>query len=313
MQIKSINKLEHNHNHIHSHDYTVINPDVNKAFIAGIILNFLFVIVEVIVGLVIHSLSLLSDAGHNFTDVGALALSLLAIRLLKVKSKNNYTYGYRKTSILVALINSMLLLVSIGAIVYEAVNRLFHPVLIQGNTIAVVAVIGICVNSVSAFLFFHNKDSDMNIKSAYLHLLSDAFVSVGIVIGGIAIYYTHWFWLDSVISIIIAVVILVSTWKLLKGSLRLSLDGIPDNIQIDEIIKIAKEVDGVKDIHHIHIWAISTTENAFTAHLVLNNDVNTEMEQTIKDELRHRLFHKNIHHITIETERDNIDCDMKVC
>ncbi len=305
--------MENNHSHIHSHTYTDVTTDLSRAFISGIILNFLFVMVEVIAGLFIHSLSLLSDAGHNFTDVGSLALSLLAIRLLKMKSNEQYTYGYRKTSILVALINSMLLLVSIGAIVYEAINRLIHPEPIQGVTIAIVSGIGICINSASAMLFLRNKDNDLNVKSAYLHLLADAFISFGIVIGGIVIYFTHWFWMDSVLSIMIAFVILFSTWNLLKGSLRLSLDGIPENIHIDEIIKLAKDVKGVKDIHHIHIWAISTSENAFTAHLVLQQDLTNEDEQKIKNGLKHKLLHHNIHHVTIETERDNEDCDTKLC
>jgi len=303
----------HSRNHKYTHSHSANTTNINRAFIVGIILNFLFVIVEVIVGLIIHSLSLLSDAGHNFTDVGALALSFLAILLLKMKSNDQYTYGYRKTSILVALINSMLLLVSTGAIVYEAVNRLIHPEPIQGAIIAIVSGVGICINSVSAFLFMRDKDNDLNIKSAYLHLLADAFVSFGIVIGGIIIYYTHWFWMDSVLSIIIAIIILFTTWNLLKGSLRLSLDGIPGNIHFDEIIELAKGITGVKDIHHIHIWAISTSENAFTAHLVLQQDVSTELEQKIKIELKHKLLHHNIHHITIETERDNEDCDTKLC
>ena len=220
-------------------------------------------------GLVIHSLSLLSDAGHNLADVAALALSLLAFKLLKVKSNKKYTYGYRKTSILVALFNSLVLVLSIGAIAYEAVQRFFHPQPVQGVTIAIIAAIGILVNGSTALLFMRDKEKDMNVKSAYLHLMSDAVVSLGIVIGGILIVYTGWFWIDSVISIVIAVVILFSTWGLLKDSLRLSLDGVPADIKLDEIKATALKTAGVKDFHHVHIWAISTTENALTAHLVL--------------------------------------------
>ena len=301
------------HSHSHSHDNGVIQSNVNTAFIIGIVLNFLFVVVEVIAGLFIHSLSLLSDAGHNLADVGALALSLLAFRLLKVKPTDQYTYGFRKTSILVALFNAVVLLLSIGAIVYEAIHRLLNPEPLPGATVALVAGIGIVINSVTALLFFRDKDKDMNIKSAYLHLMSDAVVSLGLVAGGIVIFYTDWFWIDSALSILIAMVILFSTWQLLRSSLRLSLDGVPENIHIDDIKATAMKVKGVKGLHHIHIWAISTTENAMTAHLVLALDTTTEQEQKIKHELKHEFGHKNISHITLETERENQSCETEDC
>ena len=301
------------HAHSHSHDHSVVLSNVNAAFVTGIVLNFLFVVVEVFAGLWIHSLSLLSDAGHNLADVGALALSLLAFRLLKVKPTDQYTYGFRKTSILVALFNAVVLLLSIGAIVYEAIHRLLNPQPLPGTTVAIVAGIGIVINSVTALLFFREKDKDMNIKSAYLHLMSDAIVSLGIVAGGIIIFYTNWFWIDSALSIVIAIVILVTTWGLLRSSLRLSLDGVPANIHIDDIKATAMKVKGVKDLHHIHIWAISTTENAMTAHLVLSKDTTTEQEQIIKHKLKHEFAHKNINHITIETERENESCETEEC
>ncbi|MEO6902027.1 MAG: cation diffusion facilitator family transporter [Bacteroidia bacterium] len=304
--------MEHTHSS-HHHDHSVKLTNVNSAFIIGIALNFLFVIIEVIVGLFIHSLSLLSDAGHNLADVGALALSLLAFRLLKVKPNEHYTYGYRKTSILVALFNAMVLLVSVGAIIYEAAHRFLNPEPTAGTTIAIVAGIGIVINSVTALLFLRDKDKDLNIKSAYLHLMSDAVVSLGLVIGGIVIFYTNWYWIDSLLSIVIAIVILLSTWRLLKESLRLSLDGVPSTIRMDEIKTTAIKIIGVKDLHHIHIWAISTTENALTAHLVLQENTTVEEERKIKHELKHKLEHKNIQHITIETERENERCEKKVC
>ncbi|MDB5226067.1 MAG: ybgR [Bacteroidota bacterium] len=299
--------------HTHTHDHSIILKKVSTAFIVGISLNFLFVIVEAIAGFVIHSLSLLSDAGHNLADVAALALSLLAFRLLQVKSNKEYTYGYRKTSILVALFNSMILLVSIGAIVFEAIHRFFNPELIPGRTIAIVAGIGVVINTVTGLMFLNSKDKDLNLKSAYLHLMSDAVVSLGIAIGGILMFYTKWFWIDSVLSIGIAIVILVSTWQLLKDSLRLSLDGVPENIHVDDIKTTAKEIAGIKDIHHIHIWAISTTENALTAHLVLSKNSTVEEEKNIKHELKHKLQLKNIHHVTLETEREDENCETKIC
>ncbi|MEO5682093.1 MAG: cation diffusion facilitator family transporter [Chitinophagaceae bacterium] len=303
--------MEDQHGHSHHH-HAVTLTNVNRAFIIGISLNFLFVIIEVLAGLSTHSLSLLSDAGHNLADVGALALSLLAFKLLKVKSSKQYTYGYRKTSILVALFNAMVLLVSIGAIIYEAIHRFLQPEPVKGTTIAIIAGIGILINASTALLFLRDKEKDMNIKSAYLHLMSDAVVSLGLVIGGIIIVYTGWFWVDSVLSIIVALVILFSTWRLLKDSLRLSLDGVPANIKLDEIKEAALKIKGVIDFHHVHIWAISTTENALTAHLVLPVSTSIEEEKKIKDELKHGLLHQNIQHITLETERENHACE-KTC
>ncbi len=297
------------HNHIYQHSLSNIFTNVNTAFIIGISLNLLFVVIEAIVGLFIHSLSLLSDAGHNLADVGALGLSLLAFRLLKRKSSSEFTYGYGKTSILVAFFNAMLLLVSIGVIVSEAVHRFLNPEPLPGVTIAIVAGIGIIINSGTAFIFLRDKDKDINIKSAYLHLVNDAIISLGLVIGGIVIFFTNWFRIDSVLSIIMSVVVLFSTWRLLKDSLRLSLDGVPRSIRLDDIKTTAMKVTGVKDLHHIHIWAMSTTENALTAHLVLAQETTVDQEQQIKYKLRHEFEHKNIHHSTLETERENEVCD----
>jgi len=300
--------------HDHHHPAAAVSK-ANTAFIVGILLNFIFVVIEAIVGFFIHSLSLLSDAAHNLADVGTLALSLLAFRLLKVKSNNQFTYGYRKTSILVALFNSVVLLVSIGGIAFEAVHKSLLPQTepLPGITIAIVAGIGIVINSVTALLFFREREKDINIKSAYLHLLSDALVSAGIVIGGIMIYFTNWFWIDNALSIIIAAIILFSTWRLLKASLRLSLDGVPENIHLDEIKTMALKMEGVIDIHHIHVWAISSTENAMTAHLVLTESLSNEQVQKIKYSFKQEWEHKNIQHITIETERENEPCKTEVC
>ena len=303
--------MEHHHTHHHPADFT--GASVKTAFIFGIVLNFIFVLVEIIVGLSIHSLSLISDAGHNLADVGALALSLLAFKLMKVKSNATYTYGYRKTSILVALFNGAVLLVTIGAIVYEAAHRLFDPQPMPGKTIAIVAGIGIVINTCTALLFMRDKERDLNIKSAYLHLMSDAVISLGIVVGGIVIFYTHWFWIDSIFSIIIAIIIFIITWRLLQDSLRLSLDGVPVDIHLNDIKALAKKIPGILDLHHIHIWAISTKENALTAHLVLSKNATFNQEQKIKHELRHALEHQNIHHITLETEREGEECESGDC
>ena len=322
-----VNDHAHDHGHDHSHDHdhshglfghhhhahTVDMADVNRAFIIGIVLNFLFVLVEVIAGLYINSLSLLSDAGHNLADVASLAMSLIAIRLLKVKPTEKFTYGYKKTTILVALLNAGILLLSLGAIGYEAIHRLLEPEPIPGHIISIVAAVGILINASTAFLFFRNKKKDLNVRSAFLHLLSDAIVSAGLVIGGVIISYTHLFWIDPVLSLVIALIILVSTWRLLKDSLRLSLDAVPEGIEIQKIRNAIDGIQGVKDFHHIHIWAISTTENALTAHLVVapNSDMNT-VEQ-LKHKIKHELLHQNIQHATLEIEMEDSPCDEPDC
>lgn len=303
--------MEHSHNdHM---DLSDPQAGVKAAFLVGISLNFLFVVIEAGIGLYVNSLSLLSDAGHNLADVVSLSLTLLAYRLLKVRSTVQYTYGYRKTSILIALFNTMFLLVSIGAIIFEAIHRFFSPSVTSGGTIAFVAAIGIVINSITAFMFSAGKDKDINIKSAYLHLLNDALISAGIVAGGIIIYFTGWFWIDSIFSIIVACVILAGAWQLLRDSLRLSLDGVPGYINMDDIINSVKSIKGVRGVHHVHIWAISTRENALTAHVVLDNEADASEEQSIKNELRQLLGLRNIHHITIETERGDENCDTLTC
>jgi len=309
---------EHAHDHDHSHGighhhHQVNLTSVNRAFIIGIILNMAFVVIEAVVGLSIHSLSLLSDAGHNLADVASLALSLIAFRLMKVKPNDRYTYGYKKTTILVALLNGAVLLLSLGAIGWEAVQRLMTPEPLPGKTISIVAGIGIAVNAVTALLFLRNKDSDLNIRSAFLHLMSDAIVSAGLVVGGIIILFTGYYWIDAALSLIVAIVILYSTWQLLKDSLRLSLDGVPEGIEISKIKETIDKVAGVKDFHHIHVWAISTTENALTAHLVVDRNASMDFVEGLKQTIKHALLHQNIQHATLEIEMENSPCGEPEC
>jgi cobalt-zinc-cadmium efflux system protein len=298
--------VAHDHNH-HHHE---INPvKANGAFVFGITLNFLFVIVEVIAGFYIHSLSLLSDAGHNFADVIALSLSLLAYRLMKVKSNENYTYGYRKTSIIVALFNGMVLMLSIGAIAYEAIHKLINPEPLPGATIAWVAGVGIIINGATALMFLRDRKKDLNIKAAYLHLLGDALVSLVLVVGGIIIRYTNWFWIDPALSIIVALTILFSTWNLLKESLRLSLDGVPSDMNLEQVKKAAAKIKGIQEIHHIHLWGMSTTENALTAHIVIDKSNTLNDVENIKHDFKHALEHMNIQHVTLEIESSDKNCE----
>ena len=301
------------HNHTHSHAETTKLTEVNRAFLIGIVLNLLFVLVQVVVGFNINSLSLLSDAGHNFLDVTGLALSLLAFKLNKVKANERYTYGYRKSSILISLLNAVVLLISIGAIGYEAILRFKYPEPLPGKTIALIALLGIFINGISAFLFFKDKEKDINIKSAFLHLLSDALVSGGLVVGGLIIYFTNWFWIDPLLSLVICLVIIVSTWNLLSESLRLSLDGVPKGINLDDIKSKILKINDIKDFHHIHIWAISTNENALTAHIVVREGIDLKTIETLKHNVKHELEHFNIQHATLEIEAETEICDSENC
>lgn len=298
----------------HNHNYGIASTNnYNRAFVIGIVLNLAYVIIQVIVGFSINSLSLLSDAGHNFLDVAGLALAMLAFKLAKSKTTEKYTYGYKKASILICLLNAIILLISIGAIGYEAFFRFQNPQPIPGKVIAIIALIGIFINGGSAFLFFKDKEKDMNVKSAFLHLMSDALVSLGLVIGGIIIHYTNLYWIDPLISVIICIVIIVSTWQLLKDSLKLSLDGVPENINVQNVKAEILKTNGVQSIHHLHIWALSTNENAMTAHLVVSPMLTNADIISLKENLKHELEELNIQHSTLEIDFDNTHHHSDVC
>lgn len=286
---------------------------INRALIAGIVLNSAFVIVQAVAGFITGSMALLSDAGHNLSDVASLALALMAFRLARVKPSHSFTYGYKKTTILAALTNAVILFITIGMLGYESVHRLFNPVPIAGGVVAIVAAVGIVVNFGSAFLFFRNREHDLNTKGAYLHLLADGLVSLGVVVAGLVIRYTDWFWLDGAISIAILVVILVSTWSLLISSLRASMDAVPANMDAGDIEKLIQGVTGVQSVHHLHIWAMSTTQNALTAHLVLNDQLTFTEKMKLVQHIKHELLHSNIHHATIELESADLPCDDADC
>jgi cobalt-zinc-cadmium efflux system protein len=309
---------DHSHDHGHSHgfghhhDHTPKIDNLNAAFIIGIILNAAFVVTEVVVGLAIHSLSLLTDAGHNLSDVAGLGLALLAFKLTKVSANNKYTYGYKRSTIIVSFFNAVILFASVGIIVYEAIHRLMHPAVIQGGTMAWVALGGILINGFTAWLFVKGKDTDLNIKSTYMHMAMDAIVSLGVVISGLIIYFTNWYILDSIVSLIIGFMILRGTWSLLNESLRLEMDGVPKELNLEKIKAELLKAKGVKDIHHMHVWALSTTENALTAHLVVDPEHISQFDK-IKGDLRHRLEHLDISHSTFEPEFTDDDCKQPDC
>lgn len=292
--------------HSHQHSHAINAESLNKAFIIGIVLNLAFVVIEFAAGFWFDSLALLSDAGHNLSDVVSLVLALLAFRLAKVKANERYTYGYKKSTILVSLLNAVILLVAVGAIVIESIHKLSNPAVVPGGAIAWVAGVGVLINAFTAFLFMKDKEKDLNVKGAYLHMAADALVSVGVLVAGIVISRTGWYIIDPIIGLIVAVVILISTWNLLHDSLRLTLDGVPTSIDSQKVVKAIRALPGVDDVHHIHIWAISTTENALTAHIVLKQP---EGMQEVKHLIRHRLEDFGIGHATLEFEVPGEHCE----
>ena len=223
--------------------------------------------------------------------------------MAKKKSSAEYTYGFKKTTILAALINAVFLLIAIGILGYESVTRLFRPEKVQGSMIAWIAGLGIIVNSVSAFLFYRHKEKELNAKSAYLHLLADAFVSLGVVVAGIIMAYTHWYWLDPVIGLLIMVVILFSTWGLLRNSFKMTIDAVPSGIVLKEVKDIILKIRDVKEVEHVHVWPLSTTENALTAHVTINENLSFDEKLNVIEDIRHELLHHNIHHSTIELKK----------
>ena len=294
------------HEHSHQHSHTINAESLNKASIMGIVLNLAFVVIEFAAGFWFDSLALLSDAGHNLSDVVSLVLALLAFRLAKVKANERYTYGYKKSTILVSLLNAVILLVAVGAIVIESIHKLSNPAVVPGGAIAWVAGVGVLINAFTAFLFMKDKEKDLNVKGAYLHMAADALVSVGVLVAGIVISRTDWYIIDPIIGLIVAVVILISTWNLLHDSLRLTLDGVPTSIDSQKVVEAIRALPGVDDVHHIHIWAISTTENALTAHIVLKQP---EGMQEVKHLIRHRLEDFGIGHATLEFEVPGEHCE----
>lgn len=285
--------------HAHGHSHTA--PATSRSFAIGIGLNLLFVVVEVVYGLRAHSLALLSDAGHNLGDVLGLGLSWGALVLGQRPPTARHTYGMRRASILASLGNAILLLVAVGGISWEALQRLLHPHAVAGQTVMVVAAIGIVVNGLAALLFMSGRDHDINIRGAFQHMLSDAVVSLGVVLAGIAILFTGKSWLDPVVSLGVGAVIVLGTWSLLKESLRLAMDAVPEGTDLPGIQRYLEELPGVVAVHDLHVWAMSTTEHALTAHLIVPGRVITDDAMAQICGQLHSRF--GIEHTTIQVER----------
>jgi cobalt-zinc-cadmium efflux system protein len=289
---------KHEHSHDHSHSVQIDKSNVN-IFLIGIGLNMAFVLAEAVAGFVYNSVALLTDAGHNLSDVASLLISLVAFWIAKRQSNAVYTYGYKKATVLAALANAVVLLVAVGVLGFESIQRLLNPEPVAGGVIAWVAAIGIVINGLSAFLFFRQKH-ELNSKAAYLHLLSDALVSLGVVIAGVVISYTHLYWIDAAIGIAIMIVILVSTWGLLRDSFKMTIDAVPAGMELERIKAVIAQTKHVNRVEHVHVWALSTTENALTAHVVIDDQLSFDNKVKVVGEIKHALEHHNIQHSTIE-------------
>ena len=297
--------MEHEHHHHHHHAEAADVASLRGIYWISIALNLTFVLVEAGVGLWKGSLGLLSDAGHNLSDVFSLVLALIAFRLAASHSTEKFTYGYKKGSILISLLNAVILLVAVGAIIVESIHKLRNPVAIDGGAVAWTAGVGIVINGLTAWLLMRHQKNDINTRGAFLHMAADTLVSVGVVVSGIVISITGWTFIDPVIGIVIAVVILVSTWQLLAESVRMSMDAVPEDIHPDEIRQQMQDTEGVCSVHHLHIWPISTTETALTAHLVVAPESDAE---AIVHDVKHALRKAGIQHATLETEKEGHPC-----
>ncbi|WP_314437080.1 cation diffusion facilitator family transporter [Massilia timonae] len=301
---------DHGHDHGHSHGFGhhhhhMPSPDGHgRAFALAIGLNLAFVIVEFTYGFIAHSTALMADAGHNLSDVLGLMLAWGAALLAKSAPKGRYTYGLRGSSILAALGNGLLLMVACGAIAWEAVQRIAEPAPVAGATVSIVAAIGVVINGFSAWLFLAGSKGDLNIRGAYLHMAADAALSLGVVISGLAIMYSGWTWIDPIVSLGIVVVIVIGTWSLLRESVQLSMAAVPPNVDAGKVQAFLAGQPGVTEVHDLHIWAMSTTETALTAHLVIPGGYPGDaaldaIERTLRKD-------HAIHHCTLQVEQGTI-------
>lgn len=296
----------HNHDHSHSHSLGHAHVHAPKnfgmAFAIGIGLNVSFVVIEALYGFIGHSVALLADAGHNLSDVLGLGIAWLASELVKRTPTPRFSYGLRSSSILAALFNAVFLLVTVGAISLEAIQRLGAPAPVAGRTVMIVAAIGIAVNGITAWLFASGGKSDINLRGAFLHMASDALVSAGVVLAGLVILLTGWLWLDPVVSLIINALIIWGTWGLLRESLAMSMAAAPAHVDPVKVRVFLAGRTGVATIHDLHIWSMSTTEIALTCHLVMPaghpgdawlHDLAAELAKTFR-----------INHSTVQIEID---------
>lgn len=291
------------HEHTHHAHY-------DRAFAIGITLNIAFVLVEAFYGWQADSLALLSDAGHNLSDVLGLLIAWGGFYLARLRPNPKNTYGWGRATIMAALFNALILLIAIGGIAWEAIARFNHPVPIQGATVILVAAIGVVINGITAWLFMPGRQNDLNVRGVFLHMVADALVSLGVVVTGALFLWTGWAWLDSLMSLVIALVILLGTWNLFQQSLHLSLDGVPNAIALEQVAAYLSGLAGVSAIHDLHIWAISTSRIALTVHLVMpQGNPGDHFLPAIAQQL-HETF--GIAHATIQVESEETFCTVKI-
>ncbi len=298
--------MSHDHGHDHhehghgGHSHHHAPADFGRAFVIGIVLNSAFIVLEVVFGIFSDSLALLADAGHNLSDVLGLVMAWVASVLAKRVATSRRTYGWKRSTVLAALFNALLLLIGVGAIFWEAIERFGKPPEVSGQTVAWVAALGIVINGATALLFMSGRKSDLNVRGAFLHMAADAAVSAGVMVAGIIILYTGWTWLDPVMSLAVGFFILLSTWQLFMDSLNFSLDVVPAHIDPDKVRAFLAGLPQVKEVHHLHIWPLSTTEIALTVHLVKHDPtLDDTLLAHIKEELEHDF---GIAHPTIQFE-----------
>jgi cobalt-zinc-cadmium efflux system protein len=293
----------HGHSHHgHGHSHAIPADGINLRMATAIGLNVLFVLVEGGFGFISNSVALIADAGHNLSDVLGLVCAWVAMYLGRRPPGAQFTYGLGRSSVLAALANAVLLLLACGAIAWEAGIRVASPPVVAGQTVMIVAAIGIVLNGLCAWLLHAGSHGDLNRRSAYIHMLGDAAVSAGVLVSGLLIMATGWNRLDPIISLIVVAVILVSTWRLLRDSLHLSLDGVPSNVNSSAVLSFLSDQRGVTDVHDLHIWALSTTNVALTAHLVVpDRDAEDSLIESLTPKLKNRF---QIHHATLQIERD---------
>jgi len=290
--------LAHNHGHGHSH----ATVRYGRAFAIGVALNLVFVAVEFVYGRLAGSLALVADAGHNLSDVLGLLLAWGAAVLATRRPSRRRTYGWRSSTILAALANAVVLLLAVGAIAWEAIERLSAPEPVAEGTVMVVAAIGIAINAATALLFMRGQHEDLNIRGAFLHMAADAGVSLGVVISGAIIFATGWLWIDPLVSLVLAGVILLSTWGLLRDSVNLAMAGVPDGIELGAVEQYLADQPEVAGVHDLHVWALSTTEPALTAHLRVDERQDGDaLLRRVERELHDRF---GIEHITIQLEQE---------
>jgi cobalt-zinc-cadmium efflux system protein len=296
---------EHGVGHSHAHTHGLIGDTVTARMLVAMVLNLSFVAIEGTFGFLSNSVALIADAGHNFGDVLGLSCACAAVYLGRRPPGGKFTYGLGRSSLLAALVNAVILLMACGAIAWEAAGRIASPPSVAGATVVGVAAIGIVLNGVSAWLLHAGSHDDLNRRSAFLHMLGDAAISAGVLVSGALILFTGMSWLDPVVSLLIVAVILVSTWRLLRDAVHLSLDGVPASVSSTDVLSYLARQRGVTDVHDLHIWALSTTSVALTAHLVVpDRDADEALLGALTPSLKKRF---RIDHATLQIERDRCD------